>query len=256
MRPMRKPRRALLGVLFVGVVVAAGASPAWAAPPYPTGNTATALVGGTPLIRAVCTVVGPQLASGSSTRGIVTVTGAGAQCTGNSASTNGQYAISGVTTGTLRFNAQCINSTGTTNGSVDVPAGTNIAGFGVTPTQRTVTNSTTVTYPGGTTAILNQVVTTPTSVTRTAIQITSGPAAGTVIGRVTCGTPVYPLAVDAPGAGEEAPEVALASASPDRESGSSDNRVLLVGGAIALLVLTQVAVGRSMLRRRRGDATI
>jgi len=119
----------------------------------------------------------------------------------------------------------------------------------VVAAQTEVTTNVTVTYPGGTTAILNSVATTATSVTRTAIRITSGPGAGTVIGRAVCGTPFpYPLAVDVPSAGTAA-DVALTPVSAD--GGSSASRTLLVGGAVGLLLLAQVAVGRNVWRRRR-----
>jgi hypothetical protein len=254
MKSLRRSLPALAGLLFAGVVVVSGASPALAAPPYPVGAQATALVGGIPLVQSTCPTAAAQPpATGNSTLGPVFVTGGGARCTGSSASADGQYAITGATAApptTLRFSSQCVSSTGQTGGLVDVPAGTNISGVGVVASPTIVTTlNTAVTYPNGTTAILNQVTTTTTSVTRNAIVITGGTGAGTVVGRVVCGTPIpYPLAVDAPGAGAPAPDLALTAS--DGNGGSS--RMLYVGGAVALLILAQVAVGRSVWRRRRG----
>jgi len=241
-------------MLFAAALVVGEAAPALAAPPYPVGDTSTVLVGGTPLLKAVCTVVAPVQATGTSTLGSIVVGGpAVAQCTGNSAQANGRYSLTGGTP-TLRFSAQCINSTGTTSGLVDVPAGTFVPGIGVVTTTTTVTSNVTVTYPDGTTAVLNGVTTTGTSVTREAIHITSGPNNGAVIGRVTCGVNApYPLSVDTGATGAAAPDIALTAVSG--HSGSS-NRTLYIAGAFALLILAQVAVGRSMWRRRReaGDS--
>jgi hypothetical protein len=196
-------------------------------------------------------------AGGTSTNGAVSVgSPAGARCTGNAASADGQYAITGATPplpNTLRFSAQCANSTDVTGGGVDVPIGTRINGGAPVTAQTTVTTlNTPVVYPNGTTAILNQVVVTATSVTRSAVVITGGTGSGVVIGRVTCGTPViYPLAVDSPTGANAAPALAANSSS---SSGSSHTGLLLLAGAgLALLVLAQVTLGRNMLRRRRSE---
>lgn len=249
MRSLRTSLAALAGTLLAATLVVGMAAPALAAPPYPTGDTATALVGGTPLLRAVCTVIAPVQATGTSTLGSIVVGGpAVAQCTGNSAQANGRYDLNGGTP-TLRFSAQCINSTGTTTGLVDVPAGTFVPGIGVVTTTTTVTSNVTVTYPDGTMAVLNGVTTTGTSVTREAIHIISGPNNGAVIGRVTCGVGApYPLSVDTGATGSAAPDLALTAVSGHH---TSSNRTLYIAGAFALLILAQVAVGRSMWRRRR-----
>jgi len=256
MTKLRKSLPAAAGLLFAAVVIIGSAAPALAAPPYPAGGSSTALVSGTPLIQVTCTASnGPQQASGNSTLGLVKVGNpAGAQCTAAASSTSGQYSIDGSTPTTLRFSAQCVNSTGVTNGLVDVPAGTNVPGVGVVSQQTAVTQNVTVTYPNGSTAILNQVVTTPTSVTRIAVQFTSGPNAGTVIGRCAVGTPLpYPLSVDTAAGAPASNDLALTPLSGN-DGGSSSNRVLYIGGAVALLVLAQVAIGRIVLKRRRGDA--
>jgi hypothetical protein len=253
MRSLRKSLPAAAGLVLAAALVVANASPALAAPPYPAGGQGTALVGGTPLVQATCTTA-PAQASGNSQIGLIRVgTPAGAQCTPNAVSTNGQYSIDGTVPTTMRFSAQCVNSTGATNGLVDVPAGTNIAGVGVVTQQTTVTTlNTMVTYPGGSTAILNQVTTTPTSVTRAAITFTSGAATGVIVGRCTSGTPLpYPLSVDTAAAAPAPADLAALPLSGD-SGGSSSNRVIYIGAALALLVLAQLTVGRTVLRRRRG----
>lgn len=261
MGSFRKSVPALAGLLFGGILILGGAAPAGAAPPFPVGAQATALVGGGPLIQASCPTAAGDVDGGSSTAGSVSVgSPAGGLCTGSAATANGEYAIATVTAplpNSLRFSAICESTGGSTSGGVDVPAGTNVTGIGVVAVQTLVTGAgTAVTYPGGTTAILNQVTTTPSSVTRSAIVITGGVGAGTVVGRVICGPPfVYPLAVDvASGGGATTP--ALAVTSP-LSTGTDPSRspLLLAAGAFALLVLAQVAIGRNMLRRRRlGDS--
>lgn len=251
MTPRRRSLRAMAALVVLLGALAAGL-PADAAPPYPAGAQATALVGGTPLIQAVCPAGSPGvLVGGTSTKGGVTVGfPAGARCSTSSASSDGLYAISGATPpppGTLRFSAGCDSANGQTGGAVDVPAGTNVTGIGVVPQQTTITTpNTLVTYPGGTTAILNEVIVTPTSVTRNAIRITSGPNAGTIIGQVICGV-VYPLAVeDASGASDVA-----AAPLPASDSGSNRSNMTLVAmGAIGVLLIAQLAIGRTLRRRR------
>lgn len=255
MTSLRRSLPALVGLMFAGVVAVVGAGPA-SAQPYPVGSQATALLPGTPLIQVNCPVVMPaQVVTSDATNGVVTVTDATVQCSGNAAQTNGTYSVGGFAptppTGTSGFSAQCVNNTSFTNGLVFVPAGTtNVATGAALDPRIPVTETTTVRFPNGSVAVLNEVVTTPTSVTRTAIRIISGPGAGTIVGQVVCGAAAaYPLAVDSPSAAAPA-DVALTAVSGD-EGGSSDNRMLLVGGAIALLILAQVAVGRSVVRRRR-----
>ncbi len=257
MMSFRRSLAAAVGLLMVGLVVLSGATPASAAPPYPVGARATALVGGTPLIQSTCPTAAAQPPSGgTSTAGPVSVgSPAGARCTGNAASADGVYALVGATPPlptSLRFSSQCESNGGNTNGFVDVPAGTIVNGVAVTTTTPVVAPNTPVTYTNGSTAILNRITVTPTSVTREAIVFTGGPGAGTIVGRVVCGQPLpYPLAVDVASAGDTAPEVALPAADLSGDN-SSDSRLLLIGGAVALLVLLQVAVGRNMLKRRRG----
>jgi hypothetical protein len=256
MSAFRRSIPALFGLLFTGVLVAGSAAPAVAAPPYPAGSQATALVGGTPLIQASCPTAAPTFpAGGNSTLGPVSVYNAGARCAGTSAASDGLYTIAGATPpgpGTLRFQSDCVNSSNDTGVAVDVPAGTRINGGAPVATQTTVTTlNTPVVYPNGTTAILNEVTITPTSITRVAVHITGGVGAGTRIGRVICGQPfVYPLAVDGP-SGATAPAVAVGSSTSG--GGSSHSGLLLVaGGALAALILAQVVIARNV-RRRRGD---
>ena len=251
MIPFRRSWRAIAVLLLVCGALA-GALPAQAAPPFPPGASATALVGGAPLVRANCPAGSPAAnVAGTSTKGGVTVGfPAGAQCTPNSARTSGLYVIAGATPpapGTLRFQAGCDSANSDTGNMVDVPAGTNVTGLGVVPTQRPITTpNTVVTYPGGTTAILNEVIVTPTSVTRNAIRITSGPNNGTIIGQVICGV-VYPLAVEGPADGAAAPDIAV----PAADTGSDrSNFMLIAAGAIGFLLVAQLALGRRIRRRR------
>ena len=99
--------------------------------------------------------------------------------------------------------------------------------MGVVATQTPVPQTATVTYPGGAMALLNEVTTTDTSVTRTAIRFTSGPASGTIVGRVICGAAPYPLAVSAAGASGAASDLALTSTGGDS---GPDTRVPLIQG--------------------------
>jgi hypothetical protein len=256
MSSFRKSLPALIGLLVVGVAVVGSAAPALAAPPYPNGAQATALVSGTPLVQATCTTA-PTRTGGNSTLGPVSVGyPAGARCDVTSAAADGLYAIAGATPplpNTLRFSADCVNSTGVTGGGVDVPAGTRINGGAPVTAQTTITTlNTPVVYPNGTTAIVNEVTTTPTSVTRIAVHITGGVGAGTSIGRVICGQPFpYPLAVDSPGASAATPSLATHSSS----ASSHSSLLLVAGGVLLLLVGAQVVLGRNMLRRRRSLGT-
>jgi hypothetical protein len=247
-----RPLLALAGVL-VSIALLAGAVPAQAAPPFPAGAQATALVGGTPLVQAICPAGSPGAVSGgTSTKGGVTVgSPAGARCSAQSADAQGLYSISGATPvpPSLRFAAGCQNSTGQTGGAVDVPAGTFVTGIGVVPqTTPIATPNTLVTYPNGTTAILNEVITDQTSVVRNAIRITSGPNAGTIIGQVICGVR-YPLAVNTPSAGDAA---AIAAPSPVADDESS--RSLLLAAAVGLLLLVQLPLGLAVRRRRSSSS--
>jgi hypothetical protein len=249
-----RPLAGLAAVFAVAACVLLGSSPALAAPPYPAGAQSTALVGGTPLVQAICPAGSPgALGAGTSTKGGVTVgSPAGARCTAQSADAQGLYSIAGATPvpPSLRFSAGCQNSTGQNGGAVDVPAGTFVTGIGVVnQTTPIATPNTLVTYPGGTTAILNEVSTDNISVLRNAVRITSGPNAGTIIGQVICGVR-YPLAVDTPSAGGDA-----AIATPAPVSGSDGSRnVLLIGAAIGLLLLVQFPLGMAIRRRRNASA--
>jgi hypothetical protein len=222
------------------------------AQPFPAGSQATPLVGSG--IVANCPPPTPgAVAGGNATVGVVTVgSPAGGRCAQLAAAADGVYDIAGEPPDTLnlRFSADCTN-TGQTGGGVDVPAGTTVPGLGVVGTTTVVTApNTPVIYPNGTTAILNQVTTTPTSITRSAVVITSGPGAGTVIGRVICGAFVYPLAVDVGGSGAT-PAIAGELVAGD-DGGSRTGLLLLAGGAALVLVIAQLAVARKL--RWRGDS--
>ena len=235
----------LAGVLLATIVLLVPASPA--AAQVPPGAQATPLVGSG--IIADCPPGSPgAVAGGTATINGVTVYGpAGGQCTPLAATTSGEYTVAGVAAATpLRFNAACANSGGvvTTNGFVDVPAGTIVNGVPVNTTTTVTTPNTPVVFPGGRTAVVNQVVTTPTTVTRNAIVFAGGPT----VGRVVCGASAYPLAVSvgSPSADLSAPtDLAV-----DEASGLSA-MTLVAGGAVALDIADQVTFD---LRRRRNTA--
>ncbi|MGH9225982.1 MAG: hypothetical protein ACRD2W_19830 [Acidimicrobiales bacterium] len=253
MTGFRKPLQVLACLVVAGLGVLAGAVPALSAPPFPPGAEATALVSGTPLVKVVCPPGSPgAVTGGNSTRlGVSVGFPAGARCTPQSASADGLYAISGVTPplpGTLRFSSSCQNSTGQNGTAVDVPAGTNVTGIGVVPQQTTITSlNTVVTFPGGTTAIVNEVIVEPTAVVRNAIRITSGPNSGTIIGQVICGVR-YPLAVDPPGAGTAADLAAPSAASSD-----GGGIALWVVLGVGVLLISQLALGRHLWQRRKAE---
>jgi hypothetical protein len=256
MRSLRRSLPAVVGLLFAGVVVVSGATPALAIPF--TSSQGTALVGGTPLIQANCptTATMPDAGPGTSTNGVVTVTGAGAQCGGGSARAFGVYAIAGGApvantpppgTSTLRFDASC-TFVGATNSFIDVPAGTSVNGTVVGAQTVVTAPGAAIIFPGGATGTANVVTGTPeTSLTVTALTL----GTGQVIGRAVCGGTPYPLAVGAPATGAATPDIALTPVSGG--GGSSSNRMLYVGGAVALLIVAQVGVGR--IWRRRRDVT-
>lgn len=256
------PKRisALAVVLLAGSAMLIAANAASAAPPFASVTQATALVGGFPFVNANCPTGSPgAVAGGNSTNGIVSVgSPAGARCATTAAAADGEYAIVGETVpigqpSPLRFSADC-TTVGVTSGGVDVPTGTSINGGPAVGADTLVTTpNTQVVYPNGTTAILNEVITTGSSVTRNAIRITSGTASGTIVGRVICGASgVYPLAVDVAGASGATPALAVPSSSSSH--GGPSTSLLLLGGVAALAVLAQIAVGRKMWRRK-GDAT-
>ena len=183
----------------------------------------------------------------------VTVYGpAGGQCTPLNATSSGEYTLTtlGVPSPQLRFNAACANTGGEviTNGFVDVPAGTSIAGGApVAATTPVTATNVPVVFPGGRTAIVNQVIVNPDgSVTRNAIAFTDGP----IVGQVICGRSVYPLAVETAGGASPAPLAPLTSSGDD---GGVSTTVLLAG-AFALAVAAQLVIGRRVWRRK-GDAT-
>jgi hypothetical protein len=250
-RSMGKRISFLAGVMMAGVALVATAGPS-VAQAVPTGAQASALVGSG--IAVNC----PPGSPGATTGGTATVNGvtvgfpAGAACTPTDATSSGEYSFTTSSTG-LRFNAACSNTAGTvtTNGFVDVPAGTTVAGLGVVaaPTPITTLN-TAVTYPNGRTAVLNVVTTTPTAVTRDAIVFAGGPT----VGHVVCGTAAYPLAVDAASSSGAAPALAATPLTSTAAHSGPSTGVLVLGGFFALAVVAQIAFGRKLWRR--GDKAI
>lgn len=233
------------GVLVATIALLVPASPASAQ--VPPGARATPLVGSG--IVADCPPGSPgDVDGGTATINGVTVYGpAGGRCTDLAATTAGEYTVAGVTSTTpLRFEAECANSGGTvtTDGFVDVPAGTLVNGVLVTTTTTVTTLNTPVVYPNGRTAILNQVITTPTTVTRNAIVFSDG----TIVGQVVCGASAYPLAVSA--GGPSADLSAPTGLAVDEASGLS-TMTLVAGGAVALAIAAQITFA---VRRRRNTA--
>jgi len=245
--------RAVMGIVLAALGVVLSALPVQAAPPFPPGTEATALVGGTPLVKVVCPPGSPgAVAGGNSTKGGVSVGfPAGARCTPQSASADGLYAIAGVTAplpGSLRFSASCQNSTGQSGTAVDVPAGTSISGGPPVAQQTTITTlNTPVTFPGGQTAIVNEVIVEDSAIVRNAIRFTGGPNASTIVGQVICGVR-YPLAVDTPSAGSPAD-----LAAPGAIADSGGGIAVWVIAAVGVLLISQLGLGGFLWRRRRAN---
>jgi hypothetical protein len=246
---MRRRVPAAVGILVGVVVLLLPGTPAGAQAGGP-GAQATPVVGVSPTANCPTAVPAAQVA-GTFTVGVFTVGFPSAgSCTSFSANVGGAYTVGG--SAPLPFSADCQTAGLQNGGAVDVPAGTIVnfgqAGQRTTTTVETITTpNTVVKFPNGTVATLNVVTTTATSVTRTAIV-----SDGAVIGRVICGAAnVYPLAVDTAAAAPSALPAPVPSSSDSRGPG---NNLMLIAGAIAVLVLAQVAVGRKMWRRK-GDAT-
>lgn len=244
-------RTAGLFGLVVTAMILASAGPA--AAQIPAGSQATPLVGSG--IVANCPPGTPfGFAPGTATVNGVTVGfPAVGRCTPLAADAEGSYTVADSFTGPLLFTSECANVGGvvTSRSGVTVPAGTIVNGVAVDGPTVVETPNAAVVFPGGRTAILNQTITTPTSVTQNAIVFAGGP----IVGQVICGAaapppPDYPLAVGTASSGSDAtPELAGAPASEGGEGGPS-NGLLLVGAGIALALLAQVAVGRRMWQRR------
>jgi hypothetical protein len=214
----------------------------------PPGAQATPLVGASPTANCPPGSPGAVVGGTFTSNGVTVGFPAGGRCTPSSADAEGSYTVVGSFANPLGFTAECHNAGGTvqTGGGVVVPAGTLVNGVPVAaPTTITAVN-TPVTFPGGRTAILNQVIVTPTAVTRNAIVFTGGP----IVGQVICGAAAYPLAVESASGGVPAVVSELSSSG---NSGSSTAPVL-AGGAMAVVLLLQVVVARRM-RRRPGAAT-
>lgn len=241
---------ALAGVLFVGMAMFV-VTPASA---QAVGAQATPLVGVSGTANCPPGTTADQVVLQSGTSGVFTVgfPAAGSCQDGGAAAANsqGQYTVNG--SGPYPFSSSCQAAGLQHGGGVFVPQGT-IVNPGpnqtvVGPGGTTITApNTPVILPGGTAATLNVVELTATTVTRTAI--VSG---GTRIGQVVCGQlAAYPLAVDT--AAGAAPNVVPEPLSSG-DSGGPATSLLLIGGALALLVLAQVAFGRKVWRRK-ADAT-
>jgi len=236
---------AVVGGLTAVLAVAAFAAPATAQ--VPEGTQAIPLVGG-PF--ANCPPgSAPQLVPGGGTINGVTVTGAG-RCTPQSADAEGTYTVSGVSG---MFTAECHNAGGVIQGrtGVTVPAGTSINGGAPVATATVVeTPNASVVFPGGRTATLNTVTTTPNSVTFRAIVFNGGPT----VGQVTCGVPAYVLTVGSPGAATGSAAMAELPTSADGGGSSTMTMVGLAAAALALVLLAQVVIGRR-IRRSKDVAT-
>ena len=238
----------LTGILLGWLALVLPASPAQAQ--IQPGAQATPLVGSG--IIADCPPGSPgDVESGTATVNGVTVGfPASGRCVPLSADAEGSYTVAGSFDSPLPFTAQCHNAGGTaqTSSSVTVPAGTVVNGVAVADT--TVLDSVTypnalVVYPGGRTARVNVVNNTGTVVTVNAIVFSDG----TIVGQAICGRS-YPLAVSV---AEETAAPLPSPVSSDGDGGPSTS-LLLIGGAFALAVLAQLAIGRKVWRRK-GDAT-
>jgi hypothetical protein len=217
-RHARDGRRvaALAGALLGLALTLGWASPAHAQP-VPGSQAGTSAVDG-----------------GTSSAGTATVSGpAGARCDAvavPSATTEGQAVVGG--TAFSRFESQCSGLV--TDGFVEVS--------GSPP----ITTTATVALADGSVAVVNEVIVTPTTVTRNAIRVISGPSAGTIVGQVFC-APAYPLPVHVapPGAALSTPTPGSVNASD-----SSSPTTLLWLGGVGVLVVANVVVGRKLWRRR------
>ncbi len=237
-------RMSVMGLIVGALALVVPVSPA--AAQIAPGAQAAPVVGG-PTANCPPGSPGAVVAVTTTVNGVTVFGPAGGQCTPLAARAAGEYSIAGVTTGALRFEADCANTggTGVTNGFVDVPAGSTVNGVLVTQNTAVTAQNATVVFPGGRTAIVNQVITTPTTVTRNAIVFAGGPT----VGQVVCGRSVYPLAVETAGAATPAAELPLTSSGDD----GGVSTTLLLAGAFALAVAAQLVIGRRIWRRK-GDA--
>lgn len=239
---VRRPVVALAAALLAGLSGLVVASTAHAQ--IPPGSQATVYVGGPVADCPPTTPADFAPVVGAVVNGI-TLSGAG-RCAPLAADAEGTYTLPGGTP--LTFNSECANTNGvvTTNGAVEVPAGTIVNGVPVTQTTTVTSLNTPVTFPGGQTAILNQVIVTDTSVTRNAIVFTGGPT----VGQVVCGAAAYPLTVSASG------ESAAPPANPSAAAGEGGpGGLLLVAGGLVVVALLAQALVVQRIRRNRGLAT-
>lgn len=236
---------ALAGVLSALVLVLV-AGPAGAQ--VPPGSQATPLVGSG--IVANCPPSTPAaLAPGTATINGVTVGfPAAGRCTPLAADAEGSYTVAGSFANPLGFTAECANAGGVvqTRSGVTVPTGTLVNGVAVAAPTTVTTPNAAVVFPGNRTAVLNQVITTPTAVTVNAIVFAGGP----IVGQVICGAAVYPLPVDA--GAESAAAPGLITPSSTSGDGGLPVGLVLVAGAAILVVLGQIVLGRTIRRRQEG----
>lgn len=233
------------GALSAAVIVLSLASPAMALPP-PGGTQATGLLFGGAQLQVTCPVGTGPLQAGPAPFAAGSIAGSGVSvCDANAANAvtdSATFASTGITViGGATFSnisASCTKGSATTGGAV-----TTLSGVAGAPT--TYTTTTTVTDVNGNTLLLNEVINDGTFVTRNAIRVLTGPNAGAIIGQVICPLAVYPLAVDsASPAGGQLPFSTAAA------SGSGRSTTLLIAGAIAALLLSQVGVALYIRRRR------
>ena len=228
---------ALAGLVLAAIALLVPASPASAQ--VPEGTQAAVYVGG-PV--ATCPPgTGADFAPvGTTTINGVTVSGAG-RCSSLAADAEGFYSVGG--SGPLNFNAECAIVDGVVqhNGGVTVPAGTLVNGVLVTEPTTITTLNTPVVFPGGREAILNQVISTDTSLTRNAIVFEGGPT----VGQVVCGAAAYPLAVNAGGPAAAASELV----GQVSDSSGLSTTTIVAGVAVAIALMAQIAVAARLRRR-------
>lgn len=225
------------GVVLAAIALLAPASPASAQ--VPEGTQAAVYVGG-PVANCPPGTNSGFAPVGSTTINGVTVSGAG-RCSSLAADAEGFYSVGG--SSPLNFTAECANVGGVVqhHGGVTVPAGTVVNGVLITqPTTITTENAQAV-FPGGRQATLNQVISTPTSLTRNAIVFAGGPT----VGQVICGAAAYPLAVNAGGPAAAASELV----GQVSDSSGLSTTTIVAGAAVALALMAQIAVAARLRRR-------
>lgn len=233
----------LAGVVLAAIALLVPASPASAQ--VPEGTQARVYVGG-PVANCPPGTNSGFAPVGSTTINGVTVSGAG-RCSSLAADAEGFYTVAGSFSSPLNFTAECANVDGVVqhHGGVTVPAGTVVNGVLITqPTTIETVNAQAV-FPGGRQATLNQVISTPTSLTRNAIVFAGGPT----VGQVICGAAAYPLAVNAGGPAAAASELV----GQVSDSSGVSATTIVAGGAVVLALMAQIAF-TARVRRRSATA--